>query len=173
MTNPTGAAAETAERDFVIARDFDVPRALMWKTWTEAERLKQWFGPEGFDTRECTVDLVPGGIFHYCLASPEGMEMWGKFTYRQIEAPRWIECIVAFSDAQGGITRHPMNENWPREMLSTITLDEHDGGTRVTVRWAPHNETAAERATFDAGHDEMRMGWTGTFDRLAAYLKTA
>jgi len=39
---------ETAERPFVISRTFNVPLELMWKAWTERERLMQWFGPKGF-----------------------------------------------------------------------------------------------------------------------------
>jgi len=38
----------TAERPFVISRTFGVSREILWKAWTERERLMQWFGPKGF-----------------------------------------------------------------------------------------------------------------------------
>ena len=63
-----------------------------------------------------------------------------------------------------------MSATWPLEMLSTFTLDEHADKTTATVRCSPLNATEAERKTFEAGHEGMKQGWTGTFDPLAAYL---
>ena len=45
--------------------------------------------------------------------------------------------------------------------------------TALTVQRIPFDATASERQTFEAGHDSMQQGWTGTLDRLAAYLATA
>ena len=68
----------------------------------------------------------------------------------------------------------------PLEMLSTTTFAEHEGlpagqagKTTITVQWAPLNATEAERKTFDTSHEDMRMGWTGTFEQLAEYLANA
>lgn len=47
-TKENDSTEATAERPFVISRTFNVPRELMWKAWTERERLMQWFGPKGF-----------------------------------------------------------------------------------------------------------------------------
>jgi uncharacterized protein YndB with AHSA1/START domain len=63
-----------------------------------------------------------------------------------------------------------MAPEWPLQMLSTITFDEQDGGTLVTVRWSAYDATDVERATFDSAHDSMRGGFTGTFDKLGEYL---
>ena len=82
--------------------------------------------------------------------------------------------ISSFSDEAGGTTRHPMAPTWPLEMLSTFTFEEQPGGkTKVTIRWSPHNATEEERKTFDAGHDSMRQGWSGTLEQLEAYLAKA
>ena len=109
-------------------------RALVWKTSTERERLMQRFGPKGFTMRAATPDFRPGGVFHYGLRSPDGTDMWGKFVYRQIVAPKRFVLANAFSDEQGGMTRHPMSPAWPLEMLSTTTLAEQNGQTTVTMR---------------------------------------
>ena len=66
-----------------------------------------------------------------------------------------------------------MSPTWPLEMLSTTTFAEHEGRTTITVQWAPLNATEAERKTFDTSHEGMRMGWTRTFEQLAAYLAKA
>jgi uncharacterized protein YndB with AHSA1/START domain len=164
------AGPEGEQGDFVDSRDVDAPRELVWRAWTEPERLKRWWGPKGFTVRAAKVDLRPGGLFHYCLVSPDGQEMWGKLVYREIVAPERLEVIVSFSDEGGGVTRHPWSPDWPLETLSTMTFAERNGRTTVTVRWRPHNATQEERRTFDAGHDSMRQGWSGTFDQLIDYL---
>src|SRR5438128_5695654 len=102
-------------KPFVITRTFDAPRDKVWKAWTEREQLLQWFGPKGFKMTTAKLDLRPGGTFHYCLSSPDGKEMWGKFVYREIDAPKRIVLVNSFSDAKGGLTRHPMAPAWPLE----------------------------------------------------------
>ena len=96
--------------------------------------------------------------------------MWGKWTFREIVPPEMLVTIVSFSDARGGVTRHPLSANWPLETLSIITLTEHAGKTTLTLRWAPHGVTEIERQAFDASHEGMRQGWAGTMEQLEAYL---
>ncbi len=165
--------AKTTERPFVISHIFDAPRELVWKAWTERERLMQWFGPKGVTIPAAKLDFRPGGMFHYCMRTPDGKEMWGKFVYREIIAPEKIVLVNSFSDAQGGITRHPFSATWPLEMLSTTTLVEDGGKTKLTLEWAPLNPSDEERKTFDSAHDGMKHGWSGTFEQLEAYLAKA
>ena len=155
---------------FVVSRVLDAPRDKVWKAWTEVERLKQWWGPKGFVVTHCKIDLRPGGIMHYCLRSPEGNDMWGRFVYREIARPERLVWVNSFSDEKGGVTRHPMSPGWPREMLTTVSFAEQEGGTLVTVQWIPIDATEEERRTFEAGRDSMQQGWTGTFEQLALYL---
>ena len=160
-------------KPFVISRTFDAPRDRVWKAWTDREQLLQWFGPKGFKMTTAKLDLRPGGSFHYCLQTPDGKEMWGKFIYRVIDAPSRIVLVNSFSDAKGGTTRHPMSATWPLEMLSTTTLAEEGGKTKLTIEWLPLNPTDEERKTFDSAHDGMKQGWGGTFEQLAEYLAKA
>lgn len=157
---------------FTVARTYDVPADVMWKAWTERERMMQWFGPKAFTMPVATMDLRPGGSFHYCLRDTEGNEMWGKFIYREIVAPERIVLVNSFSDESGGLTRHPWSPTWPLEMLSTTTFVEQDGRTTVTVDWLPLNASEEEVKTFNAAHKDCEAGWNGTFEQLAAYLST-
>ena len=160
--------------DFVISRVFDAPRELVWKCFTDPERMKQWWGPKGFTVIDSEMDLRPGGTYHYGMQAPDGAAMWGKMVYREIVPPERMVFINSFSDEAGGITRHPMAPTWPLEMLSIFTFEEQPGGkTKFTVRWSPHNATEEERKTFDAGHDSMQQGWGGTMEQLDAYLAKA
>jgi uncharacterized protein YndB with AHSA1/START domain len=165
---------ETAKRspgpEFIISRVFDAPRELMFKVWTDPEHMQRWWGPKGAQVVHNKMDLRPGGSYHYCMRTPDGHDMWGKFVYREIVRPERIVWVNSFSDEYGGVTRHPMSPCWPLEMLTTITFAGHAGKTTVTVRWVPLNATEAERKTFQGGFDSMRNGWGGTMDQLAAYL---
>jgi uncharacterized protein YndB with AHSA1/START domain len=162
--------AKSAVEPFVITREFAAPRELVWQAWTERERLMKWFGPKGFTMLSAKMDFRPGGIFHYCLCAPDGKEMWGKFTYREIIAPEKIILVNSFSDEDGGITRHPFSATWPLEMLTTTTLAEREGKTILTIEWVPLNPTDEERKTFDSMRGSMTQGWTGTFEQLDEYL---
>lgn len=168
METMTKAAANLNE--FVAYRVFNAPLERVWLAWTERERLMQWFSPQGYTMTQAELDLRPGGIFHYALRSPDGKEMWGKWLFREIAAPQRLVLVSSFSDAQGGITRHPMSPNWPLQTLSTISFSELDGKTTVTVRWMPLEATALELKTFAEAHNSMKQGWSGTFAQLAAYL---
>jgi len=168
MSTTTTATKST---DFVISRVFDAPRDLLWKCFTDPERMKQWWGPKGFTVLVSKMDLRPGGTYLYGMRTPDGKDMWGRMVYREIVPPEKIVFINSFSDEQGGLTRHPMAPTWPMEMLSIFTFEEQPGGkTRFTVRWSPYNATPEEQKTFDEGHGSMNQGWSGTLDRLDAYL---
>jgi len=162
--------AHMASGDFVITRTLEAPRDLVWKAWTESDRLAQWFGPKGSTITHSKNDLRAGGIYHYGIRMPDGMEIWGKWVYREIVKPERLVFISSFSDEKGGTTQHPWDANWPRELLSTITFAESGGKTIVTVRWSAHNATDAQKKVFIAGQPSMNMGWGGTFERLVSYL---
>lgn len=159
--------------EFAISRELDVSRELVWKAWTEPERLMQWWGPKGFRVLVARVDLQPGGTFLYGMASPSGEEMWGKFVYREVVAPERLTYLLSFSDPEAGVVRHPGHLSWPLEMLTTVTFEDRNGKTLLTLRAVPYNATAEERQTFIEGHASMNGGFAATFDALAAYLAEA
>ncbi len=162
--------AKSIVQPFVITREFSAPRELVWKAWTEREHLIKWFGPRGCTISTAQLDFRPGGTFLYAMRGPDGKEMWGKFTYREIVAPQKLVLVNCFSDADGGTTRHPFSATWPLEMLTTTTLAERGDKTLLTIEWVPLNATDEELKTFDAMRDSMTQGWTGTFQQLDEYL---
>jgi uncharacterized protein YndB with AHSA1/START domain len=159
--------------EFVLSRVLDAPRDLVFKAWTEAQRLKEWWGPKGFKVISCAMDLRPGGRFLYGLRTPDGGEMWGRWILREVVAPERLVFIVSFSDPEGGVTRHPWSETWPLETLSTVEFAEQGRKTLVTVRWRPWNASDTERQTFATSHDSMNQGWSGTMEQLTEYLVKA
>lgn len=170
----TSATEKATDSEFVITRVLDVPRDLVWKAWTRAERLAQWWGPKGFKIHVARLDFRPGGVFHYSMEAGNGHTMWGKFVYCEIAAPERMVFVSSFSDEAGNITRAPFFDGgWPLEVRNTLTLIERDGTTTLTLRGGPINATEDERKTFEANFDSMRQGFRGTFDQLAEYLAKA
>jgi len=157
--------------DFVLTRLFDAPRDRVFKAWTEPERLAAWFGPKGVKTISARMDFRVGGTYHYGLRTPEGKDMWGKWTFLEIAAPESLVFVSAFSDEKGGVTRHPLSPTWPLETHSTILFQEMGDRTLLTVKWAPLNPTDAERATFEGAREGMMTGWGGTMEQFTSYLK--
>ena len=172
---PAETTRDTAEatEEFVISRTFDAPRDLVWKAWTNAEALAKWWGPKGSTIRVIKLDFRPGGVFQYAMAFQPGHEMFGRFVYREIEAPGRLVYVNSFSDADGGITRAPfpqLGDKWPLEVLNILTLTEQDGKTTLTLRGGPINATEDERKTYVSMFDSMRQGFGGSLDQLDAYL---
>ena len=76
--------SEQSEPTFSLSRVFAAPRAKVWRAYTELDELSKWWGPKGFTWLRGTLELKPGGMFHYGMRAPTGQEMWGKFVYREI-----------------------------------------------------------------------------------------
>lgn len=170
------SVTETAapSKEFVMSRDLDAPRDLVWTCFTDPAHMKQWWGPKGFTVIASNMDLRPGGMYHYGMKAPDGTPMWGRFIFREISPKDRMVFINSFSDEAGGVTRHPMAPTWPLEMLSTFIFEDLPGGkTRFTVRWKPHNATEAETKVFNESFASMNQGWGGTLESLQTYLAGA
>ena len=129
--------SQPASPPFVVARTFNAPRALVWQAFTEAERLKAWWGPKGFPVASGQIDLRPGGCYHYAMQVPDGSLMWAKCVYREIAAPERIVFINCFCSESGVLARNPMVPGWPMEVLSVFSFAEQDGRTAFTLEWTP------------------------------------
>jgi uncharacterized protein YndB with AHSA1/START domain len=157
--------------EFAISRLVDAPRDVVWKAYTEIDRLAKWWGPKGFDWIDGSVDLRPGGIFLYGMKTPNGQEMWGKFVYREIVKPERLVFVVSFSDREGGTTRNPWSAEWPLEMLNTVNFIDKGKKTLLDLRSSAVNATAAERRIFREGFASMEAGFGGTLDQLEQHLR--
>jgi uncharacterized protein YndB with AHSA1/START domain len=173
MSNQTEQPSPPTDQALTLTRVFAAPRALVFKAWTEAERLAQWWGPKGFDLHVASFDLRPGGVFHYSIQPPNGQALWGKFVYREIVAPERLVFVSSFADSAGAIIGNPWAPIWPREVLNNLVLSEQDGKTTLKIWGGPLNATEAEIAAFAAARSSLEQGFSGTFAQLDAYLALA
>lgn len=165
MNPNTDSAAET----LVITRVFDAPRDLVWKVWTEPDHIRQWWGPEHFTSPHVTVDLRPGGRFHFAMRDPEGRDYWSVGEFVEIVRPERIAWLMYFSDAEGRRlkpTEYGIGPEYPAEIRDTITFEALGAGrTRLTLR---RNTPLAVSKTY--GEDQ---GWNQSLDKFAAELARA
>jgi uncharacterized protein YndB with AHSA1/START domain len=148
-------------RDFVIERIFDAPRELVFKVFTEAEHLARWWAPGNYTIPVCTIDLRPGGVWHYCMRSPEGDEHWVKSIYREIVQSERVVYTCTFADKDGNIV------DVIPEQLGTLTFADYGGKTKLTTRIQLQSAQDL-KATIDMG---MVEGLTMTFNNLDQLLK--
>lgn len=141
------------DRELVLTRVFAAPRRLVFKLWTEPEHAVRWWGPRGFTTLACEMNVRPGGAWRRCMRSPEGALHVKRGVYREIVPPERLVFTYADEDAAG---------NPGHETLVTVTFAEQDGKTRLTLHQVLF-ETVAAR-------DSHGEGWTGCLERLADHL---
>ena len=164
MTPGSRPGVEPAEQELVIERIFDAPRELVFKAWTEPDRMMRWWGPKDFTTPFCKIDLRVGGTFLYCMRSPEGKDYWNTGIYREIVEPERIVCTDSFADEQGNVvpaSHYEMPGDWPLEMLVTVTFEEYEGKTKMTLRHVGLPSIIEQDAS---------TSWNESFDKLAEEL---
>ncbi|MDX5348310.1 MAG: SRPBCC domain-containing protein [Hymenobacteraceae bacterium] len=162
---------QTNTQNLVIEVELDAPRELVFKAWTEAERLAQWWGPKGFQIGIEKLNVEPGGLFHYSMQLGDTPKVWGRFEFVEVKSPEKLVFINAFSDENAGLTRAPFSETWPMEMLNVLTLTEKNGKTHMTLTGCAHNASDEEVKTYADNIPNMEQGFAGTFEQLETYLK--
>lgn len=155
--------------EFSLTREFNAPRDLVYKAWTEPERLLSWFGRVGCEFSIKKAEIRPGGEMVYGSKTPDGGKVWGRWTFRELTPPERIVLVMSFVDEQENAIPFPFPD-LPVEFLSTLTFEDRGGKTLMTLRrqtmYASDEGKAAYRNIF-AG---MERAWDGTLDQLDAYL---
>lgn len=163
-------ANREASKTFIFIHTFDAPRDVVWKAWTDIDERKQWWKPMGTPIEVKAYDLKPGGVMHYGMDTPNGDKWWGRFAYREVEAPSRMVYVNSFSDENGGVTRSSFNAHWPLEILTAVTFTESGDKTTVKLEGIPLNATNEECAAFEGGIGTMQKAFGNTFGQLENYL---
>jgi uncharacterized protein YndB with AHSA1/START domain len=165
------ANAARKATEFVFSRTFDASREDVWNAFTQPQHLKHWWGTPGSSVEIARHELKPGGLFHYCMKSPDGRTMWARFIFREIVVPERLVWLNGFSDEHAGLTRNPWVPSLPLETLNTLTLAEQDGKTLITITVVPFNASEEQTRIFAGGINGMKMGFGASFKVLADYLQ--
>ena len=145
-----------ADREIVLTRQFDAPRELVWRAWTEPEHLIQWWGPDGFTNTFHEVDFRTGGVWRFVMHGPDGTDYDNYVKFIEVVRPE----RMAYD--QGTAADNVMHS-------SHVTFEESDGGTLVTLRVI--FPTAEARNAAVVNFNAVEAGQQ-TLGHLAAYLQT-
>lgn len=154
----TPAVEPTSDRELVLTRLIDAPRAAVFRAWTDPDLLKRWFAPRPYTTPVAELDVRPGGASLVVMRSPEGREMPNRGVYLDVVENERLVFTDAYTQAW---------EPSPKPFMTVIlTFEDEGGGTRYTAR--VRHWTAADREAHEAmGFHE---GWGRCADQLAALL---
>jgi uncharacterized protein YndB with AHSA1/START domain len=145
---------EATAQEITITRIYDAPRELVWKAWTEPERIAQWWGKRGWSTPvwSVTLDVRPGGVFRLnSISDADGSEMPLDSVYREVVEPERLSFGPAPAGGDDGRTG------------ATVTFtDLGDGRTEMTFQSTIHAS--------DALRARAEGGLNSAFDRLAEHL---
>jgi uncharacterized protein YndB with AHSA1/START domain len=150
-------ATPSSDRELVLCRIIDAPRAKVFKAWTDAETLKKWFAPLPWTTPHAQLDVRPGGSSVITMRSPEGADFPNAGTFLEVVPNEKLVFTDAFKKAW-----EPSDKPF---MTVVLTFEDAGAGkTRYTARvrhWSVADREAHEKMGF-------HVGWGLCTDQLEA-----
>jgi len=143
----------STDREIVMTRVFDAPRALVFDAFSKPELLKRWFGPRGWSMVVCEIDLRVGGGFRFVLRGPDARDMGMRGVYREIVPPERSVHMESFDD-------------FPGESRVTAVFVE-EGGRTTLMATVLYPSQEVRDAVIQSG---MEHGAAESYDKLAEVL---
>ena len=110
----------TDER-ILITREFDAPRDLVYRAWTEPGLIERWWGGERGEVTSAEIDLRVGGAWRCVMVLDDGSEAAFRGEYREVVPNERIVSTEFYEGAPGA------------QALNTVTFEEREGRTTLTV----------------------------------------
>jgi uncharacterized protein YndB with AHSA1/START domain len=134
----------------VISRTYPASVERVFKAWTDANQLGQWFAPTDDYTTQASVDLEVGHEYRIAITHKGGNVHTILGTYRLIDPPRKLVYTWRW---EGG----PMADT-----LVTVDFAPDGNATKVTI--------THEQFTNTEDRDKHNEGWNGCLNRLQRTL---
>lgn len=145
-----------------VTREFEAEQELVWRAWTTAELLDQWWAPLPYRNSTKSLDFKEGGTWLYSMTSPEGQVHWSRFDYERIVAGKSYTGLDAFCDENGTIDTSFDRMHW-QNVFSSVS-----GKTTVYITITVDTlETLEKIMTMG-----FKEGFTMGLDQLENLLKT-
>jgi uncharacterized protein YndB with AHSA1/START domain len=136
-----------------MAREFDAPRDLVYRAWTDPELVVQWLGPRKYEMVIDHWDARDGGSYRYLHRDDQGNEHGFHGVFHSL-APQQMVQTFEYDGAPGHVS------------LDSLNLEERDGRTLMRAR-SVHQSIEARDAMVASG---MEGGLSEGFERLDALL---
>ena len=147
----------SGDREIIMTRPFDAPRALVFEALTRCELLKRWLlGPPGWSMVVCKMDLKAGGAYRWVWRNDSnGTEMGVGGMFREIQPPERIVHTEKFDQAW-----------YSGEGLITTILTEQAGKTTLTATLLYDSRETRDNVL----KSPMESGVKASYDRLEELL---
>jgi uncharacterized protein YndB with AHSA1/START domain len=122
LDNLSRTVGAEKDRELIVSRFFEAPRALVWEAWTTPEHFVKWMGPRGFTTTKPEGHFKVEGSWRYDMIYFDGTVYPNRVLFREIKP---ISRLVY---------DHGDGENPAHDFETTVTFAEEGDGTRVTLR---------------------------------------
>jgi uncharacterized protein YndB with AHSA1/START domain len=143
------------EREIVITREFDAPRALVYRAMTDPALIPQWWGPARYETTVDKLDARPGGAWRFVQRGAEG-EFGFHGVFKELVPPSRVVMTFEWEGLPGHIS------------TNTLVLEERGGRTFMTSTSTFENREDRDGMIASGMESGAREG----YDRLDAVLKT-
>ena len=141
-----------ARNSLKLKRFFPVAPEKVWRAWTDAQALGQWFRPNAsFSIPVAQADVRAGGSFRVLMVDAKGEEFDLSGVYREVVPGRRLVMTWGWKNQPG------------HESLVTVDLRPLHGGTQLELRHDLYVDFDNQPT-----HEE---GWNGAFDKLELFLK--
>jgi uncharacterized protein YndB with AHSA1/START domain len=125
VTSQTATVTLPTDEDILIRREFDAPRDLVYRVYTEPDYVSRWWHAKRGTMKVCEIDLRPGGKWRYAMdATQGGFEVAFHGTYREVVPNERLVYTEVYEGAPSA------DED---AVVNTVTFTEVDGRTSVEI----------------------------------------
>jgi uncharacterized protein YndB with AHSA1/START domain len=147
--------AEPGQHAILSEREFDAPRDLVFRCWSEPALLKQWLGPERLEMRIDEFDFRHGGTYRYAHIEPDGTEYRFRGVFHGPLSPDAMVQTFEFEGAPGHVS------------LDRLELVDLGGGRTLARTQSAYLTVEARDAMIESG---MADGMESGYQQLDALL---
>jgi uncharacterized protein YndB with AHSA1/START domain len=144
-----------ADTQILIVREFDAPKHLLYRAYTEPDLIKRWWSGERGEVTSVDVDLRVGGRWRYVMTANEGFEVAFHGTYRELVPNERLVTTEVFEGV-------PVENEDEDAALNVVTFEEVDGRTTLTTLVECHTQVVRDMIIGSG----MEGGMQEAMDRL-------
>jgi|GEM_PF-585141 len=156
---------ENNKRDVVISHVFHAKPELVFKAWTKAEYLEQWYAPDGCTVVIKNMNARLGGTFQFSIRNPKNYGCWCIGEYLEFNKPGKLVFSLTLSDENGNPVEAKdigMDPEMPQTTIVSITFEKHPDGTMMTLHQTVDESLAKRTGAYPS--------WIQMFNRLNTIL---
>jgi uncharacterized protein YndB with AHSA1/START domain len=117
--------AEPGKQELFIVREFEAPRDMVFKAYTDPDIIVKWLGPDGYKMDIDYYEGKNGGAYRYIHTDPKGNEYAFHGVIHEMHAP---EMLIQTFEFEGLPTKGHV-------VLDTAIFEELPGGrTKLTIQ---------------------------------------